>query len=361
MEKMKEVIKKINFKVLSVSFAVFLLIALLCISIFSEDKTDQPLAKKVSVSAMAVSDDYSELSDVKGFTDSKIKLSLKSSINGFTLEYTAVQNSTNYEVYRKTESETEYTLVASTDKTEYLDGTVKSGETYVYEVKAVLNQDESHINGVYSNKVEKKFVKFDKNKKMVALTFDDGPDKYTSAILKCLDKYDAHATFFVLGSQVKKFKSDVKNAHSIGCEIGSHTYDHINLTLLSKKGIKKQINKTDDLLEDIIGHGATLVRPPYGYVNSNVKKLVNKPIITWNVDTRDWQTKSEKSTYKNVMKEVSDGDIILMHDIHEPTKNAVLKIILELKKQGYQIVTVSEMAEYKGITLKNGKVYREFN
>ena len=196
---------------------------------------------------------------------------------------------------------------------------------------------------------------------MVALTFDDGPGKYTKAILKCLDKYDAHATFFVVGSEINKYKSSVKKADLIGCEIGSHTYDHCDLTGLSKKGIKNQIKKTDKRLEAIIGHKATLIRPPYGYVNSYVKQVVKKPIITWNVDTRDWATLSASKTYKAVMEEVSDGDIILMHDIHKSTKNAVLKIIPALKKKGYQIVTVPELAGYKGKKLKSGKVYTEID
>ena len=356
---MREFIKIINYKRLSSVFAVFLLFILLCISIFSGfsgNEADQPLAKKVSINSSKITN---ERPDINEFINSKIKLTLKSSKEGFLLEYTEIKNRTYYEIYRKIKGESKYTLIITTSDTKYFDETVISGKTYVYKVRAVLKQKEGQLNGKCSNKVQKKYVRFDKNKKMVALTFDDGPGKYTKAILKCLDKYDAHATFFVLGSQVNDYKSAVKKADLIGCEIGSHTFDHVNLTALSKKGIKSQINKTDKRLKAIIGHGATLMRPPYGYVNSTVKKTVKKPIVTWNVDTRDWETRNVSSTYSNVIKNAKDGSIILMHDIHGSTKKAVLKIIPELKKQGYQIVTVSELAEYKNIQLKNGKVYNK--
>lgn len=356
---MKEFIKIINIKALSFAFAIFLLFVLLCVSIFSGfsgGKADQPLAKKVSINNSNVT---AERPDINQFMNTEIELLLKSNMEGFSLEYTEVKNRTYYEIYRKIKGENKFTLIITTQETKYLDETVESGKTYIYKVRAVLKQKEGQLNGKCSNKVKKKFVKFDKNKKMVALTFDDGPGKYTNAILKCMDEYDAHATFFFLGSQVNEYKSAVKKADLIGCEIGTHTFNHANLTSLSKKGIKSQINKTDKRLKAIIGHGATVMRPPYGFVNSTVKKTVEKPIITWNIDTRDWETRSASATYNNVMKEVSDGSIILMHDIHGSTKKAVLKIIPELKKQGYQIVTVSELAEYKNIKLKNGKVYNK--
>lgn len=360
---MKKFIKEINFKLLSCVFAGFLLFVLLCVSILSillTSKTEQsPIAKKVSADSVYASSEQEF--DINSFLDAEIELTLKPNTSGFKLEYTAVPNSTEYEIYRKIKDEKGFTLIGTTQKNKYIDKTVITGNIYIYKVRAVIKQKEGQLEGEFSNKVKKKYVWFDKNKKMVALTFDDGPGKYTNKILKCLDKYDAHATFFVLGCQVKDFKSAVKKEDLIGCEIGSHTYDHLNLTVLSKKGIKNQVNKTDKLIKSLIGHKATLLRPPYGAVNSTVKKVIKKPIVTWDVDTRDWATKSASKTYDNIIKSVSDGDIILMHDIYSSTKNAVLKIIPALKKKGYQLVTVSELAEYKGIKLKNGEVYREIN
>lgn len=351
---MKDAIKKVNYKILSCALAGFILFVLFCMLIFSGESNikSQPMAKKVSINSSV-----SEQIDVEKFKNSKIKLSLNSKIKGMKLKFNSVKDSSCYEIFRKKEGEKKFTLISTTNKNEFLDKTVQSGKTYVYKVRAVLKQKEGQLNTGCSNKAKKKYIKFDKNKKIVALTFDDGPGPYTKSILKCLDKYDAHATFFVLGNSVNNYKSAVKKADVIGCEIGSHSFNHSNLSLLSVKGIKSQMNKTDKRLKAIIGHGATLMRPPYGAINSSVKDNVKKPIITWNIDTRDWETRSASATYKSVMNNVSDGDIILMHDIHAPTKTAALKIIPALKKRGYQIVTVSELAEYKGIKLKNGKVY----
>lgn len=355
---MKKVTKKINYKILSCSIAVFLLFILLCMSIFSgqSDSRVQPLAKKVSINNVSA-----EQIDVDEFKNTKIELTVISKINGLKLKFTSVEGSSCYEIYRKIKGEKKFTLINSTQKNKYLDASAESGKTYVYKVRAVLKQKEGQINSRCSNKVNLKYIKFDKNKKMVALTFDDGPGKYTNSILKCLDQNDAHATFFVLGSLVNNYKSVVKKAAMIGCEIGSHTYNHVNLTNLTVNGIKGQMNKTDKRLKALIGHGAALMRPPYGSVNSTVKSNVKKPIVMWSVDTRDWETRSASATYRNVMNNVSDGSIILMHDIHGSTRDAVLKIIPALKKKGYQIVTVSELAEYKGIKLKNGNVYSQIN
>lgn len=354
---MKEFVKIIDFKKLSCAFAVILLAVLLCTSIFSFKSnmiTPQPLAKNVSADNIT-----EERIDIEKFKNSKIKLTLTLKRKSIKLKFTSVKNSSCYEIFRKQKNEKNFTLIGTTQKNQFSDKTVKSGKTYIYKVRAVLKQKEGQINGKCSNKIKKKYVKFDENKKMVALTFDDGPGKYTKSILKCLDKNDAHATFFVLGNSVNNYKSSIKKADLIGCEIGSHSFDHSNLSILSSKGIKSQMNRTDKKLKKIIDHGASLMRPPYGAINSSVKKSVKKPVITWNIDTRDWETRSALSTYKSVIKNARDGDIILMHDIHGSTKTAALKIIPELKKRGYQLVTVSELAEYKGVKLKNGEVYNK--
>ncbi len=349
---MRTLIKKINYKILSCVFAGILLFVLLCASIFSVVGGNQPLAKQVSIS-----NTESENIDIDEFKSEKINLTLKLKTNGIKLKFTGADNCSCYEIFRKAKGQKKFTLIGTVQKKKYLDKTVETGQTYIYKVRAVLKQKEGQINGKFSNKAKKKYVSFNANKKMVALTFDDGPGKYTKSILKCLDENDAHATFFVLGIQVDSYKSALKKADVIGCEIGSHSYDHSDLSLLSAKSIKSQMNKTDRKIKNIIGYGATLMRPPYGSVNSTVKSNVNKPLITWDIDTLDWKTKSASATYKSVIQNVSDGDIILMHDIHGSTKEAVLNIVPKLKKMGYQIVTVSELAEYKGINLKKGKVY----
>ena len=200
----------------------------------------------------------------------------------------------------------------------------------------------------------------DPNKKMVALTFDDGPGPYTKEIVACLKKNNAKATFFVLGCNVDSYKSAVKEASKIGCEIGNHSYSHPNMANLSAQEIQSEIERTDSKVKKITGKAPTIMRTPGGAVNSTVKANVGKPIIMWSIDTLDWKHRNTNKTIQTVLSQVKDGDIVLMHDIHAPTKDAALSLIVTLRRQGYQLVTVSELAQYRGYQMKKGTVYYNF-
>lgn len=208
--------------------------------------------------------------------------------------------------------------------------------------------------------VSKKELDIDKDQPMVALTFDDGPGKRTGELLDALEKYDAHATFFMLGQKVSQYKSEVKKMKDIGCELGGHSYDHANFTKLSPDSIQKQMNTTNDKLVAAAGSKATVMRPPYGAINDTVKANVGLPMILWNIDTLDWKTRNAQKTINTVMELVGDGDIILMHDIHSETIDAALELIPKLEDAGYQLVTVSELAAAKDKKLKNGGKYTDF-
>ena len=195
---------------------------------------------------------------------------------------------------------------------------------------------------------------------MVALTFDDGPGKRTGELLDALEKYNAHATFFMLGQKVPSYETEVKKMKEIGCELGSHSYDHTNLVSLDSKGVKKQMSDTDNNIKKAVGSGVTVMRPPYGAINDTVRKNVGLPMILWNIDTLDWKTRNAKKTINTVMKNVGDGDIILLHDIHTESVDAAIKLIPKLQKAGYQLVTVSEMAAAKGLELEDGGKYTDF-
>ncbi len=204
------------------------------------------------------------------------------------------------------------------------------------------------------------------NQFMVALTFDDGPSKYTMKLLKILEKYNVKATFFTYGVSLKRQDIDVeailKKMDEVGCDIGNHTMNHSQLDKLKPKEIKREINGVAKIIESYVGHDSLLVRPPYGagIHSKKVKKNVKYPMICWSLDTLDWKTKSKKKTIKNVMNQVKDGDIILMHDTHKWTVEAMEKIVPKLIKKGYQLVTVTELAEARGVKLKNGKAYFSF-
>ena len=146
----------------------------------------------------------------------------------------------------------------------------------------------------------------------------------------------------------------------IGCELGNHTSDHQNLTKLSDTEIKSVIQSVSDQVAEATGGSPTTVtRPPYGAFDDHVKAAAPNPLIMWSVDTLDWKTKNVESTVKSV-NSATDGDIVLMHDIHKTSVEAAIQVIPQLVEKGYQLVTVSEMAEARGVTLENGGVYFSF-
>lgn len=200
----------------------------------------------------------------------------------------------------------------------------------------------------------------DPDKPMIALTFDDGPGERTMEILDVLEKYNAHATFFMQGKNVSSHKKEIRKMYDIGCELGNHSYDHPQFTKCSDGGAS-QVGQTNSLLKDACGHGATVLRPPYGDYNDSVSASVGMPMILWNVDTLDWQTKNAEATINNVLNQADDGDIVLMHDVHSSTVDAVLKLVPKLIANDYQLVTVSELADARDVILKNGAVYTDFN
>ena len=208
--------------------------------------------------------------------------------------------------------------------------------------------------------ISKEDSKIDPSRPVIALTFDDGPGKRTGELLDQLEKYDAKATFFMLGQKVASYPDEIKKMKEIGCELGNHSYDHPNLANLSADGVKKQIGDTNSKIKKIVGEEATVMRPPYGAISATLRENAGMPLILWNIDTLDWKTRNARITVDMVMKNVDDGDIILMHDIHTESVDAAIELIPKLLEKGYQLVTVSELAAYKNVTLENGEKYTDF-
>lgn len=239
---------------------------------------------------------------------------------------------------------------------------ISKGDTYYFDKNGKMVVGKQEILGVtYYFKSDGKFDTT-KNKvnpayPMVALTFDDGPGKYTDKLLEALEEYNARATFFMLGQNVSKYPESIQKMKELGCELGNHTMDHKNLTKIELEEMELQIEGTNDLLKEIVGEGATLVRPPYGAVNSKVRENLQYPVIMWSIDTLDWEKKDAKAIADYTLEMVKDGDIILMHDIYEQTVDATIVMISKLTEQGYQLVTVSEMALTRGSVLENGVKY----
>ena len=185
--------------------------------------------------------------------------------------------------------------------------------------------------------------------KFVALTFDDGPSPYTKELIDTLKKNNATATFFILGNKVKAYKTVLKESIQNGNELGNHSYNHKWLIKLDSEHMLTQINDTQKIIQECLGYTPVLFRPTYGSVNNNMKKITNLDIVLWTVDTLDWKYKSVDKIVKMATKNIKDGDIILMHEIHKRSIEAVKQIIPILKKQGFTFVTISELREIQKI------------
>ncbi len=199
--------------------------------------------------------------------------------------------------------------------------------------------------------------------KAVALTFDDGPSRDNDGtIIQTLQASGAHATFFVLGNRARVDGDIMQMIVGAGCEIASHSWDHPRLSKIKWKKAKSQIDRTDRIVAKLLnGYQISLLRPPYGEISKTMRKKVKKPMILWSLDTEDWKSRNAKKIFNRVKKEVKDGDIILMHDIHPETAEAVKKIVPWLSEQGYDMLTVSELMARKGKTIENGKAYLDAN
>ncbi len=203
----------------------------------------------------------------------------------------------------------------------------------------------------------------DPSKPMVAITFDDGPNpKSTPRILDTLEKYGVVATFFDLGQLVNSYPNIVRREEAIGCEVGNHSYSHKNFNTLTDEQIQEEMRNSENAFIKALGHKTVLFRPPYGNANLKVKENVEYPIIKWNVDSLDWKSRNKNKILAQI-RQISnyDGHIILLHSIYGTTADAVETLVPELLNKGYQLVTVSELAFYKGHTsLKTAIDYNSF-
>ena len=198
-----------------------------------------------------------------------------------------------------------------------------------------------------------------KNRKVVALTFDDGPNPATTnQALDTLSKYGIKATFFVLGKNVSGNEEILKRMKADGHVIGNHSWSHPVLSKLSLDEAKKQITDTEDALAKVLGSSSKLMRPPYGAITDDIRNSLNLSFIMWDVDSLDWKSKNETAILTEVQRQVKNGSIILMHDIHAETVHALPKVIDYLKEQGYEFVTVPEMLHSR---LKSHELFYDRN
>lgn len=208
----------------------------------------------------------------------------------------------------------------------------------------LIDIDKSKDSDVYIN-LKKRDINEDS--KVVALTFDDGPSKYTDKYLDVLKKNDAVGTFFVIGNNVKAYDKILIKMLKNGNEIGNHSYSHKWLNRLSQEEFEDEINKTQDIIKKTTGFTPLIFRPTYGGYSDKLKKYTGLTFILWDVDSLDWKVKSKDKIVKNVIQNVKNSSIVLMHDNHIYSLSALDEIIKYLKEQGYEFVTISELLELK--------------
>lgn len=187
----------------------------------------------------------------------------------------------------------------------------------------------------------------DPDKKLIALTFDDGPSNLnTNRILDVLEKYNARATFFIIGKRIENHTEVIARAISLNCEIGNHTWGHSDFTKYSKSALVDSLKKVDEAVETNFNYKIRLFRPPYAAINKDVEAAsaqMGYTMVLWSGSSHDWSVLDVDKTYKNCFHCAADGAIVLFHDIYNTTADAIELIVPELIEQGYQLVTVSEL------------------
>ncbi len=179
--------------------------------------------------------------------------------------------------------------------------------------------------------------------KCVALTFDDGPGHYTGRLLDTLADHEVPATFFLVGHRIKFHADDVKRMIVDGHEVGNHSWSHPRLIRLSDAQVRSQIDRTNEALLLQTGLSTDLFRPPYGEYNNRVLNQIDMPVILWNHDTLDWRVLNAQIVAQRTSNSPPSGSIILLHDIHRTTVDAMPEAITSLRDQGYVFVTVSQL------------------
>ena len=184
----------------------------------------------------------------------------------------------------------------------------------------------------------------DREQPILALTFDDGPHPvYTPQLLDGLEKRDVKVSFFLMGKNIMGNEAIVKRMHEDGHLIGNHTYNHVQLTRLSGQKACEEIDETNTMLEEICGSRIVYIRPPFGSWPKNLSSLTDMQVVLWSVDPLDWKRQDTEAVVQAVLKNVKDGDIILLHDVYKTSVEAALQIIDRLTEEGYEFARIDEL------------------
>ena len=198
--------------------------------------------------------------------------------------------------------------------------------------------------------------------KYVALTFDDGPSgKYTRALLDGLYDRGVKATFLLYGYRMKDYPDITQRIFDEGHEIGYHGYSHDNMQQMSRRDIARELDESRALLPE--GCTPVFLRPPGGCCSDGVRQVAQArdlAILSWSVDPKDWAIRDTAAVERKVLSQIKDGDIVLLHDMRFSSVQASLDIIDSLREEGFEFVTVSQLAKIRNTKLKPGQAYRNF-
>ncbi len=182
--------------------------------------------------------------------------------------------------------------------------------------------------------------------KCVALTFDDGPGEQTPELLDAFAEHNAKATFFLTGEPLRENPDILRREYAEGHEIANHTDAHPDLTSINSDKIENELAPVDAMVHRQTGHDTTLMRPPYGATNDSsaeVSKDMGMAEILWSLDTNDWKDREADKVVSRTMDDVKPGSIVLMHDIHGSTVDAMPELLEKLNDEGFTMVTVSQL------------------
>ncbi len=274
-----------------------------------------------------------------------------------TLKWNKVKEAVKYQVQYAKGDERDFSNAvtknykASEHPQTTITGLDKSGP-YSLRIRSIAAKDDKTFKSLWSVSntvyIAENFTlrsDIDPNKPMIALTFDDGPgyNKASKKILDTLEKYNAKATFFMVGKNAAAHPGNIKRKARLGMELGNHTWNHYHY---GSNVNPSDISKASNAIFNICGVHPTAFRSPGGMTTGTIKKECKKenmPIYYWTIDTEDWRSRDADSVYDKVIDSVSDGDIVLMHEIYNSTAKAVKRLVPKLKKKGYQLVTCREL------------------
>lgn len=209
--------------------------------------------------------------------------------------------------------------------------------------------------------VTREYNEYFEGKKLVAVTFDDGPNPGTTDLLiDELAKRDARVSFFMVGNRVEIYPELVKKVYNAGHTIGNHSYSHKSFNKQKADGYLWEINHTNQLIKNITGQDVLFLRPPYGSYKKSTLENVGMQFVLWSIDTVDWQSRNADMIFDEMIKNVQDGDVILLHDLYPTTVEGALRGIDYLLANGFAVVSLDEMYRLRGTTPQPHTSLRHF-